>query len=116
MRPVGIHHVALNVTDLDAALQFYEEGLGFTRRDDRPDFSFGGAWLDAGSGQLHLLVAEPAASVGQHFAVLVEDLGETVDELRAKGLRPSDPTPVGQSLQAFVSDPSGNLVELHQHG
>jgi hypothetical protein len=28
----------------------------------------------------------------------------------------SDPKPVATSRQAFVSDPSGNLVEFHQIG
>jgi hypothetical protein len=26
----------------------------------------------------------------------------------------SDPRPVGSSRQSFLSDPAGNLVELHQ--
>ncbi|MGO9197833.1 MAG: VOC family protein [Acidimicrobiales bacterium] len=114
MRPVGIHHVALTVTDLDEALGFYSGALGFTLRADRPDLPVDGAWLDAGTGQLHLMVAETPAGVGQHFAVLVEDLDATVAELREHGLSPSDPSPVGRSRQAFVSDPSGNLVELHE--
>lgn len=33
---------------------------------------------------------------------------------RRRGLDVSDPRPVGTSLQAFVSDPSGNLIELHR--
>jgi hypothetical protein len=28
----------------------------------------------------------------------------------------SDPSPVGTGRQAFLHDPSGNLVELHQPG
>lgn len=116
MQPLGIHHVALNVTDLEVALGFYEDALGFTRRDDRPDFGIPGAWLDAGTGQLHLVEAPPAGNVGQHFAVLVEDLDVTVAELRDKGFAPSDPAVVGRSRQSFVHDPSGNAVELHEPG
>jgi glyoxylase I family protein len=117
MRPLGVHHVAINVRDVDEAIEFYVKTLGLSVRDDRPDFGFGGAWLDAGgTQQLHLLEAEPAASLGQHFALLVADLDATVGELRTAGHRVSDPAPVGRSRQAFVSDPSGNVVELHEPG
>jgi glyoxylase I family protein len=115
MRALGIHHVAIAVTDLDDAFDFYEGALGFMRRHDRPDLQVAGAWLDAGPGQqIHLVQGERAAYVGQHFAVLVEDLDATVTELRQKGLSVSDPVGIGRALQSFVSDPSGNLVELHQ--
>jgi glyoxylase I family protein len=116
MKPLAIHHVAINVRNLDEALTFYEDVLGFVQRRDRPDFSFGGAWLDAGGQQLHLLEAEPPASVGQHFAVRVADLDATVAELRASGHTLSDPSPVATNRQAFISDPSGNVVELHEVG
>ena len=52
--------------------------------------------------------------VGQHFALLVDDLDGTVAELRERAVEVSDPKPVGSSHQAFLTDPSGNLVELHQ--
>jgi len=116
VRPLGIHHVAVNVSDLEEALEFYEGALGLTRRDDRPDFGIPGAWLDAGSAQLHLLVATPARSVGQHFAILVEDLDATVAALRDRGLAPSDPALLGRDRMSFVNDPSGNAVELHELG
>jgi catechol 2,3-dioxygenase-like lactoylglutathione lyase family enzyme len=116
MEPLAIHHVAINVRNLPEALKFYEGDLGFVRRTDRPDFGFGGAWLDAGGQQLHLLEAEPPASVGQHFAIRVADLDATIAELRAAGHSVSDPSPVGVSRQAFLSDPSGNVLELHEVG
>jgi len=53
-------------------------------------------------------------NVGQHFAIRVEDLDAVVAELRAHAQTPSDPSPVGSSRQAFISDPSGNVVELHE--
>lgn len=114
MRPLALHHVSINVDDVGAALRFYVDGLGLVPRPDRPDFSFGGAWLDAGGQQVHLIEGAPPAGLGQHFALQVGDLDAAVDELRGQGLEVSDPKPVGTSLQAFVSDPCGNLVELHQ--
>lgn len=116
MRPLAVHHVSINVADVGAARHFYVDQLGLTERDDRPDFGFGGAWLDAGGQQVHLIEAEPPAGVGQHFAVLVDDLAAAVADLRALGLDVSDPAPVATNLQAFLHDPSGNLVELHQAG
>src|ERR1700690_2877430 len=69
MRPDGLHHVSLNVRDVPAALDFYTRVLGLTQRADRPDFSFGGAWLDAGGQQIHLIEADVPPSLGQHFAL-----------------------------------------------
>jgi len=114
MRPVAVHHVSLNVDDVEAALRFYTDVLGLEARNDRPDFPFGGAWLDAGGQQVHLIEGKPPPGLGQHFALLVDDLDGTVTELRDRGVEVSDPRPVGTSRQAFVSDPAGNLVELHQ--
>jgi len=39
-----------------------------------------------------------------------------VTELREHGVEVSDPGEVGTSRQAFLLDPSGNPVELHQRG
>lgn len=114
MEPLGVHHVSINVADVAAAVAFYTEALGFTTRTDRPDFGFDGAWLDAGPQQLHLIANEVPAPKGQHFAIRVADLDATIAELRAKDVTVSDPSPVGTGRQAFVSDPSGNLVELHE--
>lgn len=113
MQPLAVHHVSVNVADVDAALRFYVDVLGFTERTDRPDFGFPGAWLDAGGQQLHLIQAAPPANVGQHFAVL-GDLDAVVDELRGRVIEVSDPSPVGTGRQAFLTDPSGNAIELHQ--
>jgi glyoxylase I family protein len=114
VQPVGIHHVSINVTVVDEAVRFYTDVLGFEERTDRPDFGVGGAWLDAGGQQVHLIQSDVPAGLGQHYAVLVDDLAAVVAELRARDVKVGDPSPVGTSLQSFVVDPSGNLVELHQ--
>jgi glyoxylase I family protein len=116
MEPLAVHHVSINVGDVDAALRFYVDVLGFGVRADRPDFGFGGAWLDVGGQQVHLIEAGTPPDLGQHFAVLVADLDATVAELRGKGVTVSDPSPVASNFQAFLHDPSGNTVELHQRG
>jgi glyoxylase I family protein len=112
VQPLAVHHVSINVEDVDAALAFYVDVLGFVERSDRPDFGFGGAWLDVGGQQLHLIEAKIPANLGQHFAVHVADLDATIAELRARAIEVTDPTPVGTSRQAFLVDPAGNTVEL----
>jgi catechol 2,3-dioxygenase-like lactoylglutathione lyase family enzyme len=114
VQPLGIHHVSINVDDVDAAVAFYTEVLGLTAREDRPDFGFGGAWLDAGPQQVHLIEAGVPPHLGQHLAIRVGDLDEAIAELRARGVRVSDASPVGTGRQAFLADPSGNQVELHE--
>ena len=114
MEPLGVHHVSINVDDVATAVAFYTEALGLSVRDDRPDFGFDGAWLNAGGQQLHLIAGNVPSANGQHFAVRVADLDATIEELRAAGVAVSDGSPVGTGRQAFVTDPSGNLVELHQ--
>jgi glyoxylase I family protein len=116
MKALGIHHVGLVVTDVEAARRFYVDRLGFSERPDRPDFPFDGAWLQVGEQQVHLIeTAEPAPG-GGHFALAVGDLDVVVGELRQAGLRVTDPVPNAKGRQSFVQDPSGNLVELNQPG
>lgn len=114
MRPSAIHHVSINVSDAEACTAFYTAVLGGELRTDRPDFGFGGAWIDFGPTQVHLIEAEVPPNHGQHFALAVDDLDATVAELRAAGVHVGDPKPVGSARQAFLTDPSGNAIELHE--
>ena len=114
MKPLAVHHVSLNVADVDEAVRFYVDVLGLSVRDDRPDLGIGGAWLDAGGQQVHLIESEPPPARGQHFALLVDDLDAVISDLRSRGVTVSDASPVGTGRQAFLNDPAGNLVELHQ--
>lgn len=116
MNVSGVHHVSINVEDVESAKRFYTEVLGLSERTDRPDFGFAGAWLDAGGQQVHLINAPTPPLQGQHFALQVDDLVSVITELRGRGLEVSDAIPVATSLQAFLSDPSGNQIELHQVG
>jgi glyoxylase I family protein len=111
---LGVHHVAINVDDVEAARRFYCDVLGMTERKDRPDFGIDGAWLDAGRQQVHLLQAPLPTSMGQHFALAVRQLDQVVNELRARGIEVTDPSPSGPGRQAFLADPSGNTVELQE--
>ena len=106
--------MSINVRDAAESLAFYTGVLGLTARTDRPNFPFGGAWLDIGGQQVHLIEGDVPNSCGQHFAIQVADLDAAVAELRAHGIEVGDPKGVGSSRQTFLFDPSGNLLELHE--
>ena len=115
--PLGVDHVALNVPDVEGGIAFYTGTLGLVQNFTRPDFGFAGAWLDTANGQqVHLIEATVPQNVGQHFALVFDDLTATVAELRDLGLHVSDPIAVGETgrRQAFTSDPWGNGIELHE--
>jgi catechol 2,3-dioxygenase-like lactoylglutathione lyase family enzyme len=112
----GLHHVAVCVDDLDAALDFYVRGLGFEQLDTRPDFGFPGAWLQAGAHQVHLMVlADQPRGGAQHVAFRVDDLDSAIGELAARGIdvRRARPVP-GAGAQGFLHDPAGNQIKLNQ--
>lgn len=114
MEPIAIHHVSVNVLDLDKSVAFYTGTLGGTRRDDRPDLDIEGAWIDVGAQQVHLIKAPVPPNLGQHFAIRVADLDSAVAELRTKGLDVRDPVGIGANRQTFFNDPDGNSIELHE--
>jgi catechol 2,3-dioxygenase-like lactoylglutathione lyase family enzyme len=116
MNIVGIHHVNIQVADVAAARAFYGSVLGLPEIE-RPDFPIGGAWFKLGGQELHIGAEDDhQAPDRQHFAVLVEDLGSAVAAIEAHGVsvRKTGLTFKGAGYQAFVRDPSGNLIELNQ--
>jgi catechol 2,3-dioxygenase-like lactoylglutathione lyase family enzyme len=111
----GLHHVSVNVDDLEACERFYIDALGL-QRIHRPDIGIGGTWLVAENGiQVHLV--EWAGSEGpdsNHMAFVVDDIDRSIADLRAKGIEIGDWSPIAGGKQAFMRDPSGNIVELNQ--
>lgn len=116
MFDLGVHHVSLNVVDADEAIRFYVDVLGLTERDDRPDFPFPGAWLQAGEQQIHLLEVDAfTPPEGPHFALRVLDLDAAVARLAGHGVEVSEAKQIADICrQAFFRDPTGNLIELNQ--
>ena len=114
------------VNDVDAALSFYGEQLGFEEvMHPAPTFAM------LSRGPLRLVLSAPGGGPGggapmpdgtlpepggwNRFQIEVEDLEATVTELRQRGasFRNEIVTGVGGN-QILVEDPSGNLVELFQ--
>ena len=117
----GYSHVAIMVDDLDAALEFYGDVLGFSTLP-RPDFGPGteGAWLRLGTAQVHIgTVAEMGPRAGfPHIALHVpaDDWVTTMAELEARGvpfmMGPNTREDFGRPVRAaFIQDPAGNFSE-----
>jgi len=120
MRALALQHVTVGVHDLDAAIAFYEL-LGMTVSPARPAFPFAGAWMQATpTQQVHIVVTpdRPAPDATTHFALVVDDLDACLTELRDGGVPDERIHRLrhvpGAGIQAFVLDPSGNVVELNQ--
>ena len=125
MKPETVHHVSINVRDAEVAREFYVDVLGLDELDTRPDFPFPGYWLKTGAVELHLIeIPDFDPPQGQHFALQVSDLDGVLEELRSRGV-PLDGEymgmPGGKAIeipgvgrQAFIFDPTGNMVELNE--
>ncbi len=113
MKPVGIHHVNILFDDIDATRAFYSVTLGF-EEIERPDFGVPGLWFQMGAQQLHLSPGAAPDSF-QHFALEVDDIDAVLEELASRGLEVSlSPSVDGAGRQAFLADPTGNIIELNQ--
>lgn len=116
MKILGVHHVNIQLADVVAAREFYSEVMGLTEID-RPAFPVGGVWFRLGAQELHIGAQDDhAARDRQHFAVQVDDLDGAVSVIESRGVtvRKTGLTFAGAGYQAFVRDPSGNLIELNQ--
>ncbi|MGH2820233.1 MAG: methylmalonyl-CoA epimerase [Actinomycetota bacterium] len=128
-----IEHIAIAVSDLDEAIVQYRElwGLEVASRERIDDQGVEEAMLPLGDSFLQLISpTEQDSTVARfierrgeglhHIAYEVDDVEETLGELRRKGapLIDETPRPGGRGhLVAFVH-PGGNrglLVELVQH-
>jgi catechol 2,3-dioxygenase-like lactoylglutathione lyase family enzyme len=117
MAPVTVRYF---VDDIDAAVEFYRERLGFEVVLPRaPGFA------GLGRGDLRLLLHEPGAGGAgraggiprpggwNRFQIEVDDLRATVDQMRGVRLRGTIVEgPAGH--QILIEDPSGNPVELFE--
>ncbi|HEX5587081.1 MAG TPA: VOC family protein [Acidimicrobiia bacterium] len=121
----GYSHVTVVVDDLDAAVAFYRDTLGFERLP-RPDTLGPGAWLQVGTAQLHIVIVDELGPppVGLPHLALHVPPGEwdaTIAALEALDVdfvrRPRSREDFGRLVRAaFIRDPAGNVIELTDVG
>ena len=108
-RLVGINHVALEVGDIDAALEWYGRLFAFTLRGK----SEKNAFIDMGDQFINLtLPGEPAgpAVERRHIGMVVDDRSRILERAAAAGARMVD----GPFLDFL--DPWGNRLEIVEYG
>jgi catechol 2,3-dioxygenase-like lactoylglutathione lyase family enzyme len=122
--PMSSVNVRYMVDDVDEAVAFYTEYLGFTLLS-----SAAPAFADVARGDLRLLLSGPASSAGRpmpdgtkpvpggwnRIEFVVDDIVAEVDRLRGAGLRFRNDIVTGPGgSQILFDDPSGNPIELFQ--
>ena len=110
------------VEDIDKAVQFYRDLLGFSvemhqsgkfaslRREDLNLF------LNApGAGSAGKAGGDPRPGGWSRFMIITTDLNQMISELKSKGARFRGEIAEGAGRQILVEDPSGNVVELFEY-
>jgi catechol 2,3-dioxygenase len=118
-----IGHVHLKVTNIEKALQFYRDLLGFEITqwygDSAVFLSAGGYHHHIGLNTWHSKNAQPApgrAAGLYHLAILYatqKDLAEIVKRLREAHYPLTGASDHGVSKAIYLDDPDGNGVELY---
>jgi lactoylglutathione lyase len=103
---LGINHVALEVGDIDEALEFYGRIFDFTLRGRSPRMAF----IDMGD-QFIALAAGSTQEVDaqRHFGLVVDDREAVRAALRNAGVE------VSPSRGLDFRDPWGNFVQVVQY-
>ena len=133
MDAVDLDHVAIRVTDLDRALDFYHDLLGLPTRD-RERYNAGEVpyvAVVAGGRHIHLVPTDKADIDvgGEHLCLLVRsddvdsraELDTLLTTLRDHGVEVEEGEPYrrygayGRAWAAYVRDPDGRRVELKIH-
>lgn len=137
---VGIHHVAIGVSDIEKALTFYTEGLGFevvqrshVKNSPKAEKAMGIAAIDAKMAMLktsnafielwqysHPASKDPRSGPSDygypHLALQVDDIQDEYDRLKTHGMEF-----VGEVVHfedrtsaIYGRAPCGNIIELYE--
>ena len=105
-RLVGINHIAIEVGDIDQALDFYGKIFEFKLRAKRP----GHAFIELGDQFINMMqVSEPHEDRRRHFGLVVDDRSSVRARVEAAGGK-LVPGPFLDFL-----DPWGNRVEVVEY-
>lgn len=118
----GFAHVCFIATDLEKTIGFYVNKVGCGhafdfKRDTGERF---GVYLQVGGRQFIEIfkgdVVMPAQGSFRHICLEVDDIEGTAKAMRSKGVEVSD-VKMGSdnSWQAWLADPDGNVIELHEY-
>jgi len=117
MRATGFNHVSVSARDLEESTRFYVEVFGMEKIPTY-NFAFPVQYLRLGDLQLHLFERDTPAPEFHHFAVNVDDFEAAYTKARELGIQEEKAffshayeLPDG-SVQMYLRDPSGNLVEV----
>jgi catechol 2,3-dioxygenase-like lactoylglutathione lyase family enzyme len=112
-----LHHINVNVDDLDAAVAFYRDVIGLPL-DPTPDQGFRSQFFRIGANQqIHMNEIADSHQFRGHFCLVAPDFAAVFRRAKQAGAIDVQPwgrvrkLPVG-SMQMFVRDPAGNLVEI----
>ena len=117
MKPRGIDFFGYTVSDINKSADFYANTLGLTLYG-----WIGPGWVEFVVGDTPTVLAlragheseSPSGETGGAIAIAVDDVGQAVDELRARGVDVVlEPGEQDTCYAAGIADPDGNLILLH---
>ncbi|NIA12839.1 MAG: VOC family protein [Nitrospiraceae bacterium] len=118
----GMAHVCIGTADLRATEDFYCNVLGFERHfafiRNGEECGFYLALPDGSFIEVFEQESTPEAANPpiKHICLEVADMDGFIDRARAQGVEVSDKSLGGdRSWQAWLTDPSGVRIELHQY-
>ena len=144
MSLTGLHHIAVNVSDIEKSIKFYQEVLGFKllfppqessgaeleKAVKVPDAKLKYAMLQVGNDCIELLqYVEPIGKPydrmncdtgNLHIAFRVSDIDKTYAELKEKGVKFNSPPnrinsgPLKGDVFCYFLDPDGVTLEIYQ--
>ena len=132
MTSLNLNHVAVAVPDLEEAVRWYAQVLGFreTLRTEVPELGLQVVYLGSGSGtqiELYKRSGSASATGGEseflgprglnHIGFLVEDVDRLAADFKAQGvpllIEPTD-TPQANVRTLVIQAPGGAFLEFNQ--
>ncbi len=115
----GINHKAFHVVDMERSLEFYCDKLGFEKAFEL-NSDAGEPWIvyvkvvEGTFIELFYGGEKGSRNRSEHICFEVDDINETAEEIKAKGITLASDVKQGKSLdyQFWIQDPDGNWLEF----